>query len=202
MGNKPTKQLEISSPSFSPRENKYYDKNAAYVFHFYGKYSEEEFKQANVDDPKLEMKVKQEVDEYMDMQSKCMFRSTSTCIYHNNIKYGIAFFHEAYLHPFLTLTLTCSNTKDGSFNKNDNKDEVLYVARFLDHKCLNIVYGDLSINWKPENIDATVDYVFDILHDKTIFDITNDFGVQVNMNEDPRDIVKRCITYMVNIESK
>jgi len=201
MGNKPVKQRDTSCPSFSHRENKFYDDNAAYVFNFYGKYSEEEFKKANVDDPKLEMKVKEEVDEYIEMQKRCMFRSMSHNIYHNDVKYGFAFFHEAYINPFLKLTLECTNRKDGNINE-DTKDTVLYVARFLDHKCLKIVHGDLNINWKLGNIDATVDYVFEILQGKTISSITNDFDVQVDMNEDPRDIVKRCITYMMNIESK
>ena len=194
MGNKSTKPRDYTSPKLAwddeKKRKKYIDPNAAYVFNFYGEYSDEEFRKANVDDPELERDLKKYVEDNVALAKICKFQSVSDFRYYKGQKFGFAFFDKAYLEPFLTLKIAFSDEK------------VIRVQRYIYDRDFVISYGDLNIKWKPVSVDLTTNYICDLVKGEEVMSVENDFGISFDDKNDVHDILQRSIPYMLSIDSK
>jgi hypothetical protein len=177
---------------------KYEDKNAVYVFNFYGEYTREEFLKSGVDDPEIEQWVKNLIDEYNsnDVYRKC--RGIAAPAIYKGRQYGIAWFNRLYIDPMSTITLSSKTTQK------------LKVCRFFDTAKLVVITcldTNRTIQWNPTNADVTARYICNLAEADDVSVVENDFGIletkKVVRNKDElKSTLKELIEYMTAIQDK
>jgi hypothetical protein len=204
MGNTTAKELDTSSPTWTwddaTERAKYVDSRAKYVFNFYGEYSRDEFLKAHVDDPELEKKVKEYVENRQSQPSydECC-RSCATSIHHKGDKYGVAWHNMAYIDPVCTITLL-------SFEE----VPVLKVYRFLGNNTLltiRHIQKQTKVTWDHRKADITAKYICDLVGDLQILTIENNLGIKetrrfLSNNDELQPILVKLIEYMTCIRKK
>lgn len=200
MGNTPAKHVDTSCPTRSwDVKNKrpiYVDKNAEYVFNFYGEYTRDEFLKANVDNPEFEQRVKDYVDECNSSEAyRTQVQSFSHSDHFQGKKYGIAWFNMAFIDPMYTIEL---KTKDAVV--------VARLQRFLGDSCLIItcISKNTTVKWQGTDADAAASYVCDLVHGQGITLVKNDLGIQekvtaVKDQQQLQQVLGKLIMYIMSI---
>lgn len=200
MGNKVTKEVDISAPSLTwDKENnrpKYFFPNGTFVFNFYGEYSRDEFLKANVDDPEFEKMVKKDVENYTTHYY--IYRDCKSCahnIYYKDQKYGFAWFNMAYIKPMFTIDIS----------SHDDLSK-LKIQRFLGdaHISIQSMHTNSTIKWSGTNADVAANYVCDIIEDLEVYTVKNDMGCQettttVTYKKELQCILMKLIDYMMSM---
>ena len=168
------------------------DKNAEYVFNFYGKYSKDEFEKANLNDHKFEEYIKITVMKDVALMKDHKYIYISHALHYKDKKFGYAFFDPLFIYPIATIIFSY------------NQQHGIKIHRYFNKKNLEIIcpWIEKKIIWNSENIDMTIDYIYELIHNQNISLVENNFGIksyEVKNKYDLRDIIKKHVTYMLNI---
>lgn len=208
MGNSQTKNNhhDISSPKKSWDEENdrpiFEDKNAEYVFNFYGNYSRDEFLKANVNDPELEAILKDEVNSCLKPVYQTGCRALAHSIYHKGKKYGFAWINMAFYQPLCSINLL------QMYPETHDAISKLKIERWLsdDNATIRIIHENNKIKWTVLSSDISARYVCDLLQNMDISIVQTDLNICekikiVTNKEELHSIVKKLIEYMLSINS-